>query len=404
MPRVLVILPTGTYRAADFVEAADSLGVELAIASEEEPPLGQGDRFVRIDCSHPETAAETLADLAATTPVDAVVPADDAGVVIAALAAQRLGLPHNPPHAAASTRNKAMMRRLLARAEVPQPAFRVVSASDDPREAVLQVGLPAVIKPLSLQGSRGVIRVDDLDQVNAAAERIRRILATAGDNPNEPLIVEGFMPGDEVALEGLLWNGELEVLAVFDKPDPLEGPYFEETIYVTPSRHHPEVLAEVEHVTARAAAALGLREGPIHAELRIGNGVVRVVEVAARTIGGLCGRSLRFGLLGTPLEVLVLRHALGMRKPGLRREPSASGVMMLPIPGAGTLRGVAGKERALAVPGITGLEITVPLGGRLVPLPEGDRYLGFLFARASTAQEVESALRRAARELSFDIG
>lgn len=400
---MLLILPTTSYRVADFVEAAEALGVDLAVASEDEPPLRASDRFVRIDCSRPEDSARRVVELAVSTPVDAIVPADDQGVVIAALAAAELGLPHNPPEAVAATRNKAVMRRLLARGEVPQPTFRVVSASDDPGQVAGEVGFPAVLKPLSLSGSRGVIRVDDAAAAREAAERVRRILAVAGANPQEPLLVERFMAGPEVAVEGMLWGGELEVLAVFDKPDALEGPYFEETIYVTPSRLHPEVLWEVERVTRQAAAAIGLREGPVHAEVRITAGVVRVVEVAARSIGGLCGRSLRFGLSGTPLEVLVLRHALGMRKAGLRREAAASGVMMLPIPHSGVLEGVAGVEAALAVPGVTQVEVTVPVGERVQALPEGDRYLGFLFARADTPGEVEQALRTGFTQLEINI-
>lgn len=404
MPRVLVILPTATYRAADFVAAAEALGVELAIASEEAPPLGMGDRFVRIDCARPQQAAEALVELASRTPIDAIVPADDQGVVIAALAAERLGLPHHPAAAVAATRNKVMMRRLLDRSEVPQPSFRVAGPTDDPGEIAADLGFPVVIKPLSLSGSRGVIKVDDREAAGAAADRIRRILATAGANPNDPLLLERFMPGPEVAVEAMVFSGEMEVIAIFDKPDPLEGPFFEETIYVTPSRLHPEVLTEIEMVTARAVRALDLTDGPVHAELRVTDGVVRVVEVAARTIGGLCGRTLRFGLLDTSLEVLVLRQALGMRKPGLRRRVEAAGVMMLPIPRAGVLSAVSGQDEARGVAGITGLEITVPIGGRVTPLPEGDRYLGFLFARADTPAAVEEALREAHRRLDFTIG
>jgi biotin carboxylase len=401
--RALLILPTDTYRAADFVAAAEALGIELSVASEEEAPLGAEDRFVRIDCRHPEVAAEAIADLAATTPIDAIVPVDDAGVVIAALAAEHLGLPHSPPDAAAANRNKAMMRRRLEQGEVPQPSFALVGAQDDPAAICRTLGYPVVIKPLSLSASRGVIRVDDDHGARQASERVRRILAVAGRNPDEPLLAERFMPGPEVSVEGLLSNGTLEVLAVFDKPDPLDGPFFEETIFVTPSRLHPEVLDEVAAVSQRATRAIGLREGAVHVELRVTRGEVRVVEVAARSIGGLCGRSLHFGLLDTPLEVLVLRNALGMRKPGLRRSPGASGVMMLPIPATGTLQAVHGADEARAVPGIVELDLSIPVGRPVVALPEGDRYLGFLFARAGDQTAVEAALRTAHGLLRFDI-
>lgn len=395
MPRVLLILPNETYRAPDFVDAADALGVELAIASEDPTPLVPSDRSVRIDCERPEWSADRLADLASTTPVDAIVAADDQGVVLAAMASERLGLPHNPPHAAAATRDKLIMRRALERGEVPQPRYAALRRGDDPADVGATVGYPVVVKPLSLAGSRGVVRADGPEALSSAVARVRGILATAGREPDEPLIVEQFMPGREVSVEGILWDGDLEILATFDKPEMGDGPFFEETLFVTPSDLPPDVLGEVHRVTAVAAAAIGLTEGPIHAELRITGGAPRLVEVAARTIGGLCGRSLRFGLLDTPLEVLVLRHALGLRKDSLRRERTASGVLMLPVPAAGTLRSVDGVDAARTVPGVTGVEISVARGATVTPLPEGDRYLGFVFARGANRADVVEALTAA---------
>jgi biotin carboxylase len=239
-----------------------------------------------------------------------------------------------------------------------------------------------------------VIRADDLDQARGAVARVRAILATAGGREDAPLLLESYMPGAEVAVEGLLRGGRLEVLAIFDKPDPLEGPYFEETLYVTPSRLAAVALAEVERATALAADALGLREGPVHAELRVNDGSVGVIELAARSIGGLCSRALRFGA-GVSLEELILRHALGLPLDGLRRERAAAGVMMIPIPCGGTLAAVDGQDQARAVPGIDGVEITIARGRPVVPLPEGDRYLGFMFAHGPTPAAVERSLRDA---------
>jgi hypothetical protein len=247
-----------------------------------------------------------------------------------------------------------------------------------------------------------VIRADDLDQAEAAAERVRGILAAAGEPVDASLLLESFLPGAEVAVEGLLRAGQLQLLAVFDKPDPLEGPYFEETSYVTPSRLPGGVLAEVERITGQAARALGLREGPVHAELRVDGESVRVLELAARSIGGLCSRALRFGV-GVSLEQLILRHALGLGVDDLGRESMAAGVMMLPIPRAGTLVAVEGQEHARAVAGIEGLQITIARGRPLVPLPDGDRYLGFLFASGPTAEAVEASLREAHARLRVRI-
>ena len=400
MPRVVLLLPTSTYRAPDFVHAARALGVEIVVASEEPPTLAdpEGRRTAVVALDDPERAADELVALDARAPVDAVIAVDDRGVVAAARAGTRLGFPVNPVEAVERTRDKAAMRVALAVGEIPQPRFAV---GDDPEalvRALDAVGLPCVVKPVGLAASRGVIRADDPEGVRAAAERA---LAIAGTGP---LLVEEFVPGDEIAVEALLRDGRLDVLAVFDKPDPLEGPYFEETIYVTPSRHDHAVLARAEQLVADAAAALGLREGPVHAELRVDvtSNRMWIIEIAARTIGGLCARTLRFGA-GVSLEEVVLRHALQLPLDGLVREPAASGVMMLPIPSAGTLHAVRGRDEARAVPGIVGLEITIPIGRPVVPLPEGDRYLGFLFARGETPDEVEQALRTAHACLEFDI-
>ncbi|MSO78722.1 MAG: ATP-grasp domain-containing protein [Acidimicrobiia bacterium] len=394
MPRVLLLLPTATYRAADFIAAARALGVEVVVASEQQPVLSEtmGDRAAVVPLDDPERGASVIDALDARRGIDAVIAVDDQGVLVAAHAGERLGFPHNPPDAVARTRDKAAMRTAFMAAEVPQPRFEIF---DDP-DNIPDVGFPCVVKPIGLSASRGVIRADDAPGARAAA---RRALDIAGGGT---LLVEEYVPGAELALEGLLRDGRLEVLALFDKPDPLDGPYFEETIYVTPARVTADVQARVERVVADAAAALGLREGPVHAEVRVHADRVWVIEVAARSIGGLCARALRFGA-GISLEEVILRHALGQDLDGLARETMASGVMMLPIRAAGRLIGVHGQDGAKAVPGIVGLEITIVPGREVHPLPEGDRYLGFLFARADTPDAVEAALRAAHAELRVVI-
>lgn len=400
----MLLLPTSTYRATDFVAAARTLGAEVVVASDLVSPVldRDGVRAVEVPFDDPMRAAAMLTHLDDRGPVDAVVAVDDQGVVVAARAAELLGLPHNPPEAAARTRDKGELRRALDAAEVPQPRWAPI---DDP-ERVPDVGFPCVVKPTGLSGSQGVIRADDTAAARAAAHRAHDI-ACGG-----PLLVEEFVPGPEVAVEALLREGTLEVLAVFDKPDPLDGPYFEETIYVTPSRLPAAVLDTVTRVAADAARAIGLREGPVHAELRITpdpthatgapDAQVRVIDVAARSIGGLCARALRFGA-GISLEEVILRHALGLPLADLTREGAASGVMMLPIPRSGTLRAVHGQDAARAVPGIVGLELSIHPGRPLVALPEGDRYLGFLFARGATPDDVEASLRRAHAHLDVHV-
>ena len=404
MARVLLILPTATYRAGHFVRAAATLGAEVVVASEHRQAMAatMEGRALVIPLDRPKVAAERIVTFAREHPVDAVLAVDEQGVVAAALAAERLGLAHNPPLAAAATRDKVAQRRAFAAAGLAQPRFRVAGPTDDVAALAADVGLPCVVKPVSLSASRGVIRADAPEAAEAAAGRVRRILAEAGADTEGPLLVEAFLPGAEVAVEGLLQGGVLEVLATFDKPDALDGPYFEETIYVTPSRLASETLRAVGEVVAHGAAALGLAEGPVHAEVRVHEGGVWLLELAARSIGGLCSQALRFGA-GVSLEEVILRHALGLGLDGLAREAQASGVMMLPIPRSGVLRQMGGIEAARAVPGIEGVEITVARGRPVQALPEGDRYLGFLFARSATPAEVEAALRAAHRRLEVVI-
>ncbi len=398
MTRILLLVPSRTYRATDFVEAARSLDVEVIVGTQDPSPLAAaGDATVAVDLDDVDAGRRAIVELHRTRPLDAVVPVDDGSTLVAAAASEALGLAHNGLAAVRASRDKAQTRELLARAGLGTPRFRTWPADADPEE-VPTATFPVVVKPIDLSGSRGVIRADDPAGLASAFARVAAIVRSPDVCPPtgspQRILVEDFIPGVEVAVEGLLRGGRLEVLAVFDKPDPLDGPYFAETIYLTPSRLPAETLALIVRTTAAAASAIGLTEGPIHAELRVNDRGAWVLEVAARSIGGLCGRTLRFGA-GIPLEELILRHAAGLALPPHDREGAAAGVLMLPIAEAGILREVRGLAAAEAVPGIDGLRVTIPLGERLVPLPEGDRYLGFMFARAPTPAEVEAALRAA---------
>ena len=412
-PALMLLVSTRSYRTGDFLAAAERLGVRVVVGSDlchqVEETFGARAGAVALDFRRPERAAGTIAELATSTPIGGIVPTDEGTAVIAALAAARLGLAHNPPEATRRAANKHEQRAALAARGVPVPPFSVHPLAGGPDRAAAAAPFPCVLKPLGLSASRGVIRADDARSFVAAWRRIEAILGRAraerrprDDEAMEAILVERFVPGREVALEGLLRGGGLEVLAIFDKPDPLDGPFFEETIYVTPSRHPPELQGRVREVVARGASALGLVEGPIHAELRLGPEGPVVLEIAARSIGGLCARALRFGV-GVSLEELLIAHAMRLPLEAGAREGRAAGVMMLPIPRAGVLRGVGGLESARAVPGVEDVVITIPDGRAVEPLPEGDAYLGFAFARAGTPEAVEAALRRAEALLRVDI-
>lgn len=395
--RVLLLVPPVTYRATDFVLAANRLALEIVIGSNGALPLG-GNPVVHVDPGDLGASVDRL--LATVGPVDAVVGVDADMLPLAAELGAALGLAHNPPPAVDAAADKASQRRLWAQAGLSQPKFHVIAADADERQllaAARSLGFPCIAKPVSLSASRGVLRVDDEPGLVAAATEIRAILAATGRQASEPILLEEFVPGWELSIDGLLSDGVLAVTAIFDKPDTPDGPTFEETLLVTPSRLPGPVLAAATSLAERAAQALGLRHGPIHAELRIderaGEARPVMLELAARSIGGLCSRSLRF-LGGMSLEMMVLLNALGVAVDAAP-PPGAAGVLMLPVERDGVLQGVEGQAEAKAVAGITGLSITIPSGQSVRRLPWGDRYLGFIFAEGGDVRDVEAALHAA---------
>lgn len=411
-PRVLLLLPTRTYRATDFLDAALKLDVEVVVASEELATTAESspkDTLV-LDFHDPTTATQTIVEYAETHTIAAIVGVDDDTTMVATTASAALGLPHNPVSSAKATRDKYLLRHTLAKQGVPVPTYRRYALNQNINEISTQVNYPCVLKPLSLSASRGVIRADTPEQFTKAFQRIAKLLSKVKENKEtdvdsdqfQSLLVEDYIPGIEVALEGIIVNSELKTLALFDKPDPLTGPYFEETLYITPSRLSEDIQEELHRATAVAATAIGLQHGPVHAELRYNEKGAFMIEIAARTIGGLCSRTLRFGT-GMSLEELVIRHAIGHPIETFNREKQAAGVMMIPVPKAGILGKVRGIKKARNVSGIEEVNITIPVGGEVVPLPEGDKYLGFIFARAETPEAVEVSLREAHQLLDFAI-
>ena len=408
MPRLLLLLPATTYRAEAFVEAARLVHVSVTIGMEWAPeglPVPSSDVLL-LDVRHPQAAAQTVVEFARDHSIDAVIGVDDVTAVTAAAIAQAIGLPHNSVAAVTAARNKRHMRELLSSQGIPVPRHKVFPLGGDPREFAKQVVYPCVVKPLMLSASCGVIRANDEEEFRGAFRRVVVLLTNLGlvgrDEQARWILVEDFVPGIEVALEGLLTQGALQPLAMFDKPDPLNGPFFEETIYTTPSRLSSDLQQNIIACAGRTAQALGLREGPVHGEFRVNEQGVWVIEMAARAIGGHCSRTLNFAS-GMSLEELILRHALRMPLPSITRQEQAAGVMMLPIPYGGRLCEVRGQAEAMAVPGVEELTITAEPGDELVPLPEGTRYLGFLLARGTTPEVVERSLRDAHRRLTVVI-
>ncbi len=406
-PRLLLVAPHSSYRIAPYLNAAQSLGVDVLIASTSEHSLVSAvAEGLRIDLTQPEHALDTLLAAANERPFTGVIATDDSAVELAARIAEKLGLPHNPPDAVQLTHRKDLARARLAQHGVPVPGFTRIDLHADLAAQAATLNYPCVIKPLNLSGSCGVIRANNIEQAIAAVQRIAAIIEKRCDeHERRYLLAEDYLPGIEVALEGMLHNGKLQVLALFDKPDPLEGPYFEESYYITPSRLTETQQTLIAQRVREACAAYGLTHGPVHAELRLNTHPHNdqpqawILEVAARTIGGQCAQLLKQGS-GHGLEELVIAQAMGKPLP-TQNTGDAAGVLMIPIPKAGILRRVEGLTAARKTPHILDVEIYVREGYELVPLPEGAAYLGFIFARAAKPEQVETALREAHARLDF---
>jgi phosphoribosylaminoimidazole carboxylase (NCAIR synthetase) len=410
MSRLLILASKLGYQTRSFAEAAKALGVDVVFASDRchqlEDPWADGAIAVRFD--EPEDAAKRIVKQSFVQPVDGLIALGDSPTATAAYAARALGFAYNSPQSVENCRSKLRQREVLRDAGLPVPGFFSFRLDKRVEKILPRVQFPCVIKPLRLAASQGVIRANQPEEFQAAVARIKDLLESPEVKvTREPeldrLLVERYIPGAEVAVEGLLTRGKLRILAVFDKPDPLEGPYFEETLYITPSRLPDDIYDRVLDCAERTVQALGLTHGPVHAEFRINDEGPWVLEAAPRPIGGLCSRALRFGPEGIFLEELLVRHALSMQGTDLDREDGASGVMMIPVPKTGVLEKVEGEEDARHTPGIEDAQITARLHDLIAAWPEGATYLGFLFARGKSPAEVEAALRLAHSQLKFEI-
>ena len=396
-PRILLIAPHNSYRIAPYIQAAQNLKLDILVVSQGKYSLvSEVAAGVHVDFQNMELALQKIKEAIQKYPVSGVIGTDDLTVSLASQIGESLDLAHNPPEAALLSRRKDLARAHLKTAGLSSVPEHIRIPLAQHIEQAENIQFPCVVKPVSLSGSRGVIRADNSQQFNDACERISGMLSKEQQLPEEErdyILVEEFISGPEFAVEGLLSNGQLQVLALFDKPDPLEGPYFEETYYITPSRLEPRLQDRIIRCVSDACHAYGLLEGPVHAEVRLKDEAPWIMEVAARTIGGQCARLIELGT-GYPLEEMVLLHAVGNPLP-VRNDQGAAGVLMIPIPRAGILRRVEGLMQALDVPFIEDIEISIREGYELVPLPEGSSYLGFIFASAPTPDKVEKALRKA---------
>jgi hypothetical protein len=405
MPRLLLLIPTTSYRTKDFLSAAIKAGVDVTVGSNDHNVLSelQPEGTLTIDFNNLNGSVKTIKSFNKRHPVVSIIGVDEQTCLIAVKASKELKLPHNSYESVKATCNKYLFRKTLKNSGLLTPNFQCLKPGTDVTFISNSADYPCILKPVNRSASQGVIRVNNQKEFQSAFQRITSLA------PGEDIIMEDFLPGEEVSLEGILRDGKLTTFAIFDKPDPLDGPFFEETIYITPSQHPASMQDALHNTVQDAANALGIKEGPVHAELRLRHSEPFanekgpwLIELATRSIGGLCSRSLTFNG-NHSLEDLIIAHALQIPLSGTERENTASGVMMIPIPTLGILKSVEGEIEARRLKHVTDIQISIKTGQKVIPLPEGNQYLGFIFAKADTPRSVEETLREAHSKLTFNI-
>ena len=398
-PRVLLVAPDRSYRTGAFVNAGNALGIQITVASWGQTPLALNQGGIRIDPRSPASSLPRIRDAASGVPFAAILATDDATVPLAHEICLELGLPTNEPSALQASTNKLRFRQACKEKGITAPCFMVIEPQATVPSNIAPVEFPCVVKPLSLSASRGVIRCENQEDITKAIPRVRTLISDEDSKGDQRVLIENYIDGDEYSVEALLHNRELKIIAIFEKPDRLSGPFFEETIYVTPPRIPKRSQNAIYAALSQLVSALGFCEGPVHAELRLAADGIHFIELASRTIGGRCGRVIEF-LTGVSLEAIVLANAVGQPIQS-KQQAGAFGVMMIPVPCAGVLRRVEGITAARKVPGIVSVDIDIREGHRMVPWPEGGPYPGFIFSRGNDAAQVEASLREAHAKLCF---
>ena len=403
MPRLLLIAPEASYHTAPFQAAGRRLGIEVMVASEGRFPVVPGQSVgLRVNFSDTSRSLRLIEALYRETPFDGVIGTDDGTLELATVVATKFGLNTNPPLSTKISRRKDRSRVVQRDFGLRTPWFisAAVCGQGEP-EVPSSVSYPCVAKPVTLSASRGVIRANNDQELVAALSRISKIIESAGPEHPRVVLIEEYIPGMEYVVEGLLDSGNWRTMAIFGKPEPLEGPFFEETIYIAPPGLGFDVEKKILDTVRATCEAYGLEHGPVHAECRINEDGVWLIELAPRTIGGKCSRIFQLGT-GQALEDIVILNALGRPAP-FRSPAGVIGLMMIPVPGPGIVRRVEGIEAARCVDHIEEIEIDVKPGQQLVPWPEGSSYPGFIFARGSSEHLVTEALKTAHRALRFVI-
>ncbi len=399
-PHLLLIAHPNSYRIAPYIKAANRMGVNVTVASEGKHSLiSEIASGLHITFDQPRQTVATILQAHKQTPFSGILGSDDHTVELAAMVAELLQLPHNSPRAAFCSQRKDIARAELALSACPVPLHCLIDLQQPLQKQMAGLPWPCVIKPLNMSASRGVIRADNEAAFMAACQRIKPIIQeNQHDFTRHHVLVEEYIDGVEIAFEGYLHNAQLHPITIFDKPEPLIGPFFEETIYVTPSRLEADLQAKILQRVQQACDAYGLTTGAVHAECRIDERDIWILEVASRTIGGDCARMLD----NKNFSIEELAISLAIDAPIKAELPDqARGVMMIPIKEKGLLKRVEGLLAARDVPHIDQVEMIIPPGHEMIPLPEGNQYSGYIFASGQTPEQVTAAIKQAYAKLKF---
>ena len=381
MKKLLLVIPENSYKSNDFVVAAEKLGIDFLIITDSEQVSSKFSDTVIINKFDAELNKNNLKKLKDVTHV---LPVDHSALKFSGYLVDLLEVKGNKLESINLSMNKYESRKIFNSLLDIKVNNEIIKNIDDVNTFINKNGT-SVLKPIYGTASKSVLKINNVEKNK---EQIEKLMQDCFD---QDLVIEEYIDGKEYALEGTIINSELKKIVIFDKPVEYKHPYFEESIYITPSELSSEAEKRVVSIVDKACKKIGLEDGPVHVEFKINENQIFIIEINPRMIGGLCSRCLSFGLFKVSLEEIILHAFMNNELKNIELLNNYVGVLMIPTPKSGKFISI-NKEELEKIPNISNVEITVPEGSDLLEPPYGDKYLGFAFSQGIDKKTVNESL------------
>ncbi len=381
MKKLLLVIPENSYKSNDFVVAAEKLGIDFLIITDSEQVSSKFSDTVIINKFDAELNKNNLKKLKDVTHV---LPVDHSALKFSGYLVDLLEVKGNKLESINLSMNKYESRKIFNSLLDIKVNNEIIKNIDDVNTFINKNGT-SVLKPIYGTASKSVLKINNVEKNK---EQIEKLMQDCFD---QDLVIEEYIDGKEYALEGTIINSELKKIVIFDKPVEYKHPYFEESIYITPSELSSEAEKRVVSIVDKACKKIGLEDGPVHVEFKINENQIFIIEINPRMIGGLCSRCLSFGLFKVSLEEIILHAFMNNELKNIELLNNYVGVLMIPTPKSGKFISI-NKEELENIPNISNVEITVPEGSDLLEPPYGDKYLGFAFSQGIDKKTVNESL------------